>query len=198
MKKSFLSVVGLALLFAGLPASAQGALSEEIALDTYRDRSEQLTVVLGSYPASRHELDGFIPIPVAIGVEDSPTIILSPENFVLVDDQGVEYAAAGFGQIRNEYRKAAYDRSLLRLRPLITGPGFARKLRLPSNFYPARADGMRLDDIELSRQTWIADVLYFPMPDAGLGGPLTLRLAGKGIERPVEVRFEVPRPQRRS
>ncbi|ANM31567.1 hypothetical protein ABI59_21380 [Acidobacteria bacterium Mor1] len=198
MKKSFLPIVGLALLLAGLPASAQGALSEEIALDTYRDGSERLTVVLGSYPASRHELDAFIPIPVAIGLEDSPAITLSPENFVLVDPDGVEYPAAGFGEIRNQYRKAAYDRSLLRLRPLVTGPGFARKLRLPSNFYPARSDGMRFDDVELSRQTWIADVLYFPMPDGGLNGPLTLRVAGKGIASPVEVRFEVPRSQRRS
>src|SRR5262249_59399178 len=58
-----------------------------------------------------------------------------------------------------------------------------------SHFFPAPGRDTRTSFVELTPFTWFADVLYFPVPAAGLDGVMTLRLFGKGMPEPIEVRF---------
>jgi len=64
-----------------------------------------------------------------------------------------------------------------------------------SNFYPSSSGrGLLIDQVSLPPQSYMEDVIYFPIPESGLNGvPLRLLFKVKGLEEPIEVVFEVPR-----
>ena len=107
-------------------------------------------------------------------------------------DEWRSYAAASYREVVEGYPKLLFDDSYVAGRP-ITSQQFVLSRRLPSNFYPP-GTGRRVERVHLDAYTWFRDVLYFPHPESGLGGVLTLRLFGGGIEPPMEVRFRIPLP----
>jgi hypothetical protein len=146
-----------------------------------------------SLSASFHDADRFIPIPVAVGVEGyDGAVTVSPETFSLVDQSGQRYPAASHREVVEEHPKILFDRRLTRSRP-VTAQQFVMSRRLPSRFYTSGAE-RRIPTVHLDAYTWFRDVIYFPRPDSGLGGVLTLRLSGGGIDPPIDVRFRIPLP----
>ncbi len=187
------ALAGLAI--AALALGAGPAVSERYAYQTYRERVGPVTVLVDSYPASLREDDAYFPLHVAIGLKGgAPDVTVTRETFTVIDARGNRVPAAGALELRENYGKLLFDAALMRGRPLVVGQQFNGRLELDSNFYPdAKGIGIVQDRIHMGPFTWFHDVVYFPRPPAGLGGVMTLRLEGGGLEEPIEVRFEVPR-----
>ncbi len=187
------AILGAAVLSRG--AAEPPATSEGYAYATYRGMTDRLTLLVDSYPAAMHVRDRYIPLAVAVGLSGpGSSVLVTPESFTLLDENGKTYHAVPFAEIVQNYPKRQFDASLLRSRPMVVGNQFATSLRVQANFYPTLAGrGLRIDRIELGPFTWFHTLLYFPRPEGGLHGVLTLRIGGEGLESPVDVRFQVPR-----
>jgi len=186
-----------AVLVAGLAATATPGLaaapspSEGFAFSTYEQQADGITVLVDSFPASLHDRDGFIPLHVAIGVQGRhEPVTFTAESFTLIDRDGHSYPMASYQQIVRDYGEMTFDRSLVLSRPLLVGSRFVANQEISANFFPSV--GLANDTVHLGSFTWFHDLLYFPRPEAGLGGVLQLRVTGKGIAQPIVVGFEVP------
>ncbi len=177
---------------AGAAWAATVRTSERFSFSTYRERVGPLTVLVDGYVASLHEEDPYVPVPVAIGWSGKGALHFTPESFALVDGSGRAYPAASYQEILRRYAKLTFDRSLVRQRPIVVGQQFTNYTFVPARFYPGVDRGTRISRVELGRFAWFYDVLYFPTPEAGLEGVLTLRVSPAGIGEPAEVRFTVP------
>ena len=49
-----------------------------------------------------------------------------------------------------------------------------------------------IDRVNLLRTTYMKDLIYFPRPGFGLHGIHTLRFRTAEMNRPIDVRFEIP------
>ncbi len=185
-------VLGAAVLAVG---AAGPTTSEDYAYSTYREVGDRLTVLVDSYAASLHDQDAYIPIVVAVGLSGpGKSVVVTPESFTLLDRSGKAYPAATYKEIAGKYPKRQFDASLMRSHPIVVGNQFITSYRVPADFYPTlQGRGVRMEQVELGPFTWFHTVLYFPRPATGLGGVLTLRMEGGGIDAPVDVRFKVPR-----
>ena len=200
MKNRWVRFVTLALLAAGPTlAGVPAKTSSKFAATTYREQVGRITVLVDGFHASLHAHDPYIPVPVAIGLERRGlTISLTPESFTLIDQEGNSYPAATHSEVQRRYTKREFDAALLGVWPLVLGQQFAISREQPARFFPSPQGRTRIPRVELAPFTWCRDVLYFPRPEAGLGGVLTLRVAGGGIPDPIDVRFQIPWRQKSS
>lgn len=172
---------------------AASATSYRYGFSTYREQQGRLTVLVDGYPASLHEKDAFIPVPVAVGLEgDGPSVVLTTESFTLIGADGRRYAAASYEDLQSHYGKIAFDREVVRQRPIVTGEYFTTYTLGESRFFPVPNLETATSRVHLDRKTWISDVLYFPAPADGVRGVLTLRADTPELGAPTEVRFVVP------
>jgi hypothetical protein len=163
--------------------------SERYAYSTFREQGARVSVFVDGYPASQRTADAYVPIPIAIAVmKYGKAIQFVPESFTLVDAGGSAVSAAGYQELTRGYDKIGFDRSLVRMRPIVVGSYVAELLPISASFYPPAESGARTARVELASFTWFTDTLYFPRPPAGLGGVLTLKVAIAGAD-PMEVRF---------
>jgi hypothetical protein len=177
-----------------LPSAPSGpTVSELYAPDTYRERADDLTVILSSFHASRNTDEPYLPFVVALGCDrKGRPLTFRPASFTLIDGEGGHHAAADYTDLLKGYDKLSFDVEWLARRPLQLGNQFAHMLRIAASFYPPTDDGVRTSFVQLSHRTWFSDVVYFPNPKDGLTGILTLRVKAEGMDAPVEVRFRVP------
>jgi hypothetical protein len=181
------------VLIVAPPATRAEPTSERYAFSTFREEAGRVTVFADGYPATMGGDAHYIPISVAVALTKSgKSIAFTPESFTLVDAAGQAVPAAGFEELNRNYEKLTYDRSLVRMRPIVVGSYVSDLRPVDSRFYPPVNGGTRIPRVELGPFTWFNDVLYFPRPAAGLGGVLTLRVAMPEGD-PVDVRFEVSR-----
>jgi hypothetical protein len=184
-------VVGAAVLALG---AAGPTTSEGYAYYTYREMGDRLTVLVDSYPASLHGDDAYVPLSIAVGLSGpGKSVVVTPESFTLLDQDGKAYNPASYQEIARNYPKRLFDDMFMRSHPIVVGSQFSTSMRLPADFYPTMVGrGVRMERVELGPFTWFHTVLYFPRPQAGLEGVLTLRISGGG-EPPVDIRFRIPR-----
>jgi hypothetical protein len=187
-----LALVTMALLAAPLSGGSPKP-SETFAYATYWEKRNDISVLVDTLTPSFRDDQPFIPIPVAIGFQAyGEELTITRESFFLIDKSGTLYGAASYEEVVGGYPALLFDRFFAR------GPVVAQEFnlsrRIPSDFYPPKGDGKRIDRIHLSAYSWFADVIYFPRPEAGLEGVLTLRVSGGGIDPPIDVRFKVPLP----
>lgn len=179
MKQRF-PVVALAVaavLTVPAAAAPRPNVSERYGYSTFRTQTDRVDVLVDGYPASLHPEDAYIPIPVAVArVSAGKAIPLTPESFRLIDDQGNAVPAVSYGELLRNYGKMHFDRSMLFRRPLTLGPYYGTFFRVHGTFYPAPGHATRVQRIEVPAYGLFRDVLYFPMPPAGLNGVLTLEL----------------------
>lgn len=187
-----LSVLLLVAACASQPMKdPQQGTSESFAYATWKAKRGSITVLVDSLSASFRDAEAYVPIPIAIGNDNyGGTITLSPEIFTLIDQTGTVYGAAAYEEVSRNYPQMLADEDLTAGRPVVSQQ-FELQTRIPSDFYPA-VPSMRIDEVHLDAYTWMRDTLYFPRPESGLGGLMTLRLQGGGIEPPMEVKFRVP------
>ena len=162
-----LTVVAGATL-GSIPALAAAAAADhhpktsyDYAFGTYRERANDITILVDAYPATLHESDAYIPFPIAIGVRTGgPTIKLTAESFQLIDAAGKAVAPASYEEIARSYSKRTFDASLFALRPIVLGNLFDSSIQVPSRFFPAPGGSTRTDRVELAGNTWFQDVLW--------------------------------------
>jgi hypothetical protein len=167
--------------------------SERYGFRTFRERVAGVTVLADTTLAAPNPGEAYVPIVVAVGLDPAtPAATVTRESFTLVDAGGNRWAAAGALEIRERYGRVAFDASLIRAQRMTIGQQFAGYVEIPSRFYgDTKGLGLVQDRVHLDPSTWFRDVVYFLRPPAGLGGILTLRLEGGGLESPIDVRFHV-------
>lgn len=177
MKQRF-PVVALAVAAAlTVPAAAapNPSVSERYGYSTFRTQTGRVDLLVDGYPASLHPEDAYVPIPVAVvQVVAGKSIPLTPESFRLIDDQGNAVPAASYRELVRNYGKMSFDRSMLYRRPLTLGPYYATFFHVRGAFYPPPGRATRVLTVDVPPYGLFRDVLYFPMPPAGLNGVLTL------------------------
>lgn len=165
--------------------------SEGFGPSTFRERTDQLTLIVSTSLASQRGGEEYIPIPIAVGYAGKgPSISITPESFTLVDAAGNRYPLAGFKDVRQNYAKLRFDRSILRAQPLIVGLQFETSRRVAANFFPAPDGNLRTDHINLSPFMWFTDVLYVARP-AHSDGVMTLEFKPHGLQQQVAVRVAI-------
>jgi hypothetical protein len=185
--QQFLTIPVLAVAVVAPPTSHRTGYS------TFREETGGLSVFADGYPASLGAEDAYVPVPVAIALmRNGPSVAFTPESFTLADAQGNRVPAAGFVEVTRAYPKLAFDRALVRTRPIALGTFITDRPRVAASFYPPTDDGTRIPRVELAPFSWFDDVIYFPRPPAGLGGVMTLSVSIAGGD-PVEVRFLMSR-----
>ena len=168
-------------------------VSQKLNLYTYYEDHEGLNVFLGTEVMRFHDDSTFFPVQIAIGNSNPKPVTLTPEEFVLTDNQGVYYPPAGHPDIASEYRKSAFDANLIRNANFL-GNKFVGFTQIPSLFYPNISQlGVKNDHIQLPKGTFLDDVLYFRKPL----GPLqervfTLTVYFPQQERQMDVKFILP------
>ncbi len=192
-KRGTLGALALTMALGAAWAASPRDTSPTYAYATYKEERGPLVVIVDGLPASFREREPYIPVAVAVGVRAyAPRLLLTPESFVLVDPSGRAYPAAPHREVLERYPLILYDERWIAGRPVVAQK-FALATRRESRFYPSGSD-RRVERVFLQGYDWFRDVIYFPRPPAGLGGVLTLRVAGGGVEPPLEVRFRVPLP----
>ena len=182
-------LVSTVLMAVAVAMAAPPKTSERYAFSTFREQAGRVSVFVDGYPASQRTTDAYVPIAIAIAITNNGKAIeFLPESFTLVDAKGNAVPAAGYVELTKGYDKIGFDRSLIRMRPIVVGSYVADLRPIAASFYPPADSGTRIPRVELASFTWFTDTLYFPRPVAGLGGVLTLKVAIPGVD-PVEVRF---------
>ncbi|MGD8376890.1 MAG: hypothetical protein PVF68_12170 [Acidobacteriota bacterium] len=168
-------------------------VSQKLNLYTYYEEHEGLRVFVGTEVMRFHEDETYFPMQIAVGNSNAKPVVLTPEEFVLTDDQGVYYPAAKQQDIASEYRKGAFDQRMIANANFL-GNKFVNFIQVPSLFYPnISATGVKNDHIELPKGTFLSDVLYFRKPLGALQERVfTLTVYFPQQERQMDVKFVLP------
>jgi hypothetical protein len=193
---SFLSVV-LLLLPCGLGTSAQDKKDEEtsksFSFATYKARDDRTVVLVSTLTAALFENEPFIPIQVAVGVRGKgPKLRVTAESFELIDRDGQHYPMPSYQEVANQGNLLERVEIVRNQNPIVIGQQFANCTPVPANFFPAPGTNILIPRIEMPRETYFITLLYFPFPDGGLEGVLTLRFQAEGLPEPIDARIKVP------
>ena len=194
---SALSILAVASLAAAEPAKSSETpqTSPKYAVETYRVRTDRLTVLVDSYPASQRMREDYIPLRVAVAFTGKGhPVRLDLDSFTLIDPMGRAVEMAQYEPFAKQYTKRTADASLFRARPMIVGSQFRSFSRVSSHFYPAPGRHTRTMTVELSPFTWMRDVIYFKRPAAEAGSLYTLRVSSLDLDAPVEIKFRIGEP----
>ncbi len=198
MHKCRIAVVLGAITASTALAAELRQTSESFGANTFRERSDQLTLIVGTNLAAQRLDDLYIPLPIAVGYSGKgPEIKITPESFTLVDAAGHRYPLAGLTSVRQHYPKLTFDRTVLSAQPLIVGLQFETSQRVAANFFPAPNGGLRTEHVNLAPFMWFTDVLYVERP-LDMNGVMTLEFKPQGLDRRLAVKVVVPEIQRRA
>jgi hypothetical protein len=186
---SYLVAIPAVLLIGSLASAAELDTSKRLDPYTYRERSGDVTVILSSRLAYAAGNEAHLPIQIAVGVTGYRTkLTISRASFTLIDSSGGVHPIAPFEEVDQALilgvRKVD-DRA-----PLRTGNHFLDLVDVHSNYYPVGAV-TGSGRVELHRRTFFKDILYFPRPETGTDGVLTLQFMAKGLAEPMQVRFRL-------
>ena len=92
-------------------------MSQKLNLFTFYEEHEGLKVFVGAEVMRFHDKETFVPMLVAVANNNPRPVVLTPEEFVLTDDQGVYYPLAQHETIQKEYKKSAFDRIMIENEP---------------------------------------------------------------------------------
>ncbi len=195
MMKTFWSAAILAVI-TGLSWAADepAPLSKKVNYATYTETADNVTVLVYSELALKHEKDEFFPLVLAVGVRDREPLTFFRESVTLRDEGSHIYYPPTYEDFSKTYRRRASDMEMLKQRPLDPGKTFARMDRKYAVFFPLQG-GIEggMGKLTLPKKTWWTDTIYFPHPAEGLDGVLTLSIMAQGLSEAVNVRFEIPR-----
>ena len=184
-------LVGISIVVLLLATAANTETSKSLAFATYKEHVGRVKVIVGTFPAALNDGERYFPLQIAVGVRGKgPELTLTAESFTLVDEDGVVYPMATLEEIRAEAGMIQFNEQVFRQNPLNVGGQYVNSRFVISDFYPAV--GVQIATIHLSRESYFADAIYFPRPNIGLAGVLTLRIQPSGQDEPIDVRFEVP------
>jgi hypothetical protein len=183
-------------LFAAKEREANAGTSHEHDYYTYMEESGNIKFLVYSYLAHWRWDDEYFPLQIAVGVaweKGFHNVDLSLGDFQLIDEDGNTYVPTPYQTINKEYKHLAADQQFLHSKPMNVDLLFSSYGKSVGAWYPVDGGGrLRTGEAELPSSTYYEDTIYFPHPQNGLDGLLTLRLSDPSIESPIEVKFRVP------
>jgi hypothetical protein len=196
---ALVAVLAMAIASAGVfrpepyPSWKDRQVSQKLNLFTFYEEHEGLKVFASSEVMRFHDKETFVPMLVAVANGNSRPVLITPEEFVLTDDQGIYYPLAEHEVLLKEYKKSAYDREMV-LNAQFLGNKFLGFEQVPSLFYPnIVSTGVKNDRIHLPQSGYFADVLYFRKPIGPLEGRIfTLTVYFPQQETQMDVKLLVP------
>jgi hypothetical protein len=183
----------IAVIFAlAFPLAAEKETSKTLSFATYRESDDLVTVLLSSKLAMHFPDKPYFPLLIGVGVRaEGPPLVISRSSFVLIDQEGDVHPMAPYDDVR-AHQDLRFARRLVEVEPLNTGSAFRDSHLASCIFYPISAAPTRKEIVELTYMTHIKDIIYFPRPESGLQGVMTLQFMARGLQQPIQLRFEVP------
>lgn len=174
-------------------------LDRRLLLHTYAEEGALVTFAVNVDATRRREKSPYVPIGIVIANNDVARLTVDRESLTLVDDTGRRYPLATIKDVKSLGPGTLQD---LRASNNFAGiylRRFSGRTRIESVFYPIQvsepgfyARGIVADTIELPRNNWMVDVVYFPHPEGTLlGRHYELWFAPKELEDPVFVKFAI-------
>jgi hypothetical protein len=140
--------------------------------------------------------DPYFPLEIAVVNRGLKQLLVTRESFVLIDEDGNRYQAAGPKELLDYYNFLDWDRQLAELGAILD-TRFSSYTRYPSKFSPTRdvrTSGSELirDFTSLPKFGYLIDFIYFPQPKTGLRDhEFELFLQSRDLADPIFVKFRV-------
>ena len=172
-----------------------GTYSDKLSTYNFKEEGALARIVVGVEGARFIRDEPYVPIFVQVSNKAKIGFEITRESFTLEDSLGRRYALAPSREVSENYRRLDIDRRLFRRNMQFTATGVSLMTYISSDFFPSSTRrSLLVDHLSLPPRTYMEDVLYFPIPEAGLNGvPLRLSFKVKEIEEAIQVVFEVPR-----
>lgn len=172
-----------------------GTFSDRLSPYNYKEEGSLVLMVVGVEAARFIRKETYFPLFVQLANKSHETFEITRESFTLEDPLGRQYAMAPARELAKNYPRLDLDRRLWQQNRSFTATGVGFFTLVGSDFFPSAARrSLLIEQVSLPPRAYMEDVLYFPIPEAGLNGvPLRLLFKVKGLEDPIEVVFEVPR-----
>lgn len=161
-------------------------MSKESGYYAFQETVGRVTLVVGGQLAGLEETQEYVPFQVAVAVVGKgPELQITRNNFELHDAYGEVHETVDPETVQGIN---SFVRQWVQTNPLNLGSQFAVYQHVPSDFYPAMEGGMT--DVNLDREQYLVDVVYFPRPQ-DLHGELMMSFFAHGMEEgAVNVRFK--------
>ena len=175
--------------------SVVGTFSDKLSPYNYKEEGSLAHMVVGVEAARFIRKELYFPLFVQIANRSKETFEITRESFTLEDPLGKLYSIAPAREVSERYPRLDLDRQLFRQNRSFTATGVGLYTYISSDFFPsASRRSLLIQQVSLPPQTYMEDVLYFPIPESGLNGvPLRLLFKVKALQDPIQVVFEVPR-----
>jgi len=169
--------------------------SDKLSPFNYKEEGRLAMMVVGVEAARFIRKEAYFPLFVQVVNKTKGTFEITREAFTLEDPLGRQYAIAPAREVAENYPRLDLDRRLFIQNRQFTLNGVGLYTYVQSTMYPSSSGrALLIDQVSLPPQSYMEDVIYFPIPESGLNGvPLRLLFKVKGVEEPIEVVFEVPR-----
>lgn len=169
--------------------------SDKLSPYNYKEEGTVALMVVGVEAARFIRNEHYFPLFVQVANRSKMTFNVTRESFTLEDPLGNQYSIVPARELTDNYPRVDLDRRLFRQNRQFTASGVGLFRYIESVFYPSSASrSLLIEQVTLPPQTFMEDVLYFPVPQSGLNGvPLRLLFKVKDLEDPIQVVFEVPR-----
>jgi len=169
--------------------------SDKLSPFNYKEEGRLAMMVVGVDAARFIRKESYFPLFVQVVNRTKGTFEITREAFTLEDPLGRHYAIAPARELAENYPRLDLDRRLFIQNRQFTAVGVGLFTYVQSTFYPSSSGrALLIDQVSLPPQSYMEDVIYFPIPESGLNGvPLRLLFKVKGLDEAIEVVFEVPR-----
>jgi hypothetical protein len=169
--------------------------SDKLSPYNYKEEGTVALMVVGVEAARFIRKEHYFPLFVQVANRSKMTFNITRESFTLEDSLGNQYSIVPARELTENYPRIDLDRRLFRQNRQFTASGVGLFTYIQSVFYPSSASrSLLIEQVTLPPQSFMEDVLYFPVPQSGLNGvPLRLLFKVKDLEDPIQVVFEVPK-----
>ena len=184
-------------LLSGCAAGSYSGRSEEPALDrkfsltSYIEEGTQLALIVGVRPAGIVKNQGYVPFEIGVANRGMEKLTITPESFILVDENGNRYPVVSSEELYREYRRVDVDRRLGEIFQVMLGK-YQTYTLVPSNFTPSFDAPTLVPRAYIPRYGMMYDLIYFPEPETGVRGRrFELFMNAPELENPVFVQFRI-------
>ena len=178
----------------GSPGEARrpGDIDRQILRNTYVEEGGLVTLVVNTDATRRRLKSDYVPFGLVIANNGKRALTANRENLTLTDDQGRRYPLATVKEVRSLGSRTANDLRASEFFAAFFVQRLADRPRVRAVFFPVLGRGLVADRIELPREAWLIDVIYFPRPDGEpRGRTYELTFAPPELADPVFVRFRI-------
>ena len=169
--------------------------SDKLSTYNYKEQGTIASMVVGVEAARFIRNERYFPLFVQVANRSKAIFAITRESFTLEDSLGNQYSIVPARELVENYPRLDVDLRRFKDNTQFTANGVGLFTFIQSAFYPSlRGRALLIEQVSLPPQTYMEDVLYFPIPESGLNGvPLRLLFRVKGLDDPILVVFEVPR-----